>query len=122
MAVHSSQLNSASRDAYWQVTQSQLKSAQTRGDVFSLLGLGLLGLLLWQFHEAGDDVISWAAGIAAVALAIVALPQFFVARRKRSISAMRGMTCRHCGYVPHDTEISEVASTRHCQRCEQVLG
>ena len=56
MAVDSSQLNSASRDAYWQVTQSQLKSAQTRGDVLSLLGVGLLGLLLWQFHEPGDDV------------------------------------------------------------------
>jgi len=122
MAVDSSQLNSASRDAYWQVTKSQLKSAQTRGDVLSLLGVLLLGLLLWQFHEPGDELVSWAAGVAALALAVVALPQLFVARRKRHISAMRGMTCQHCGYVPHDTEISEVASTRHCQRCEQVLG
>jgi hypothetical protein len=122
MAVESSQLNSASRDAYWQVTQTQLKSAQTRGEVLSLLGLGLLGLLLWQYYEPGENTVKWAATMAGLALAIVALPQLFVARRKRRISAMRGMNCQHCGYVPHDTEISEVASTRHCQRCEQVLG
>jgi hypothetical protein len=122
MAVDSSQLNSASRDAYWEATQAQLKSAQTRGEVLSLLGLGLLGLLLWQFHEPGDNAVSWAATIAAIALAIVALPQLFVARHKRRISAMRGLTCQHCGYVPHDTEISEVSSTRECNRCQQPLG
>jgi hypothetical protein len=122
MAVDSSQLNSASRDAYWQVTQSQLKSAQVRGDALSLLGLGLLGLLIWQYPEPGNGAVGWAAGIAAVALAVVALPQLFVARRKRRISAMRGMTCKHCGYVPHDTEISEVVSTRECSRCQHPLG
>jgi hypothetical protein len=122
MAADSSQLNSASRDAYWQVTQAQLKSAQTRGDVLSLVGLGLLGLLLWQSHEPGNNAVSWAATIAALALVIVALPQLFVARRKRRISAMRGMNCKHCGYVPHDTEISEVVSTRECCRCRQPLG
>jgi len=121
MAVDSSQLNSASRDAYWEATQAQLKSAQTRGEVLSLLGLGLLGLLLWQF-QPGDNVVSWAASIAAIALAIVALPQLFVSRRKRHISAMRGLNCQHCGYVPHDTEISEVSSTRECNRCHKALG
>ena len=122
MAVDSSQLSSASRDAYWETTQAQLKSAQNRGDVLSLLGLGLIGLLLWQFHEPGDNAFQWAASFAAFALAVVALPQLFVARRKRRISAMRGMTCQHCGYVPHDTEISEVVSTRECNRCQQPLG
>ena len=57
MAVDSSQLNSASRDAYWKTTQAQLKSAQTRGEILSLLGLGLLGLLLWQY-QPGDNVVS----------------------------------------------------------------
>ena len=69
MAVDSSQLNSASRDAYWQVTKSQLKSAQTRGDVLSLLGVVLLGLLLWQYYEPGENTVKWAATIAALALA-----------------------------------------------------
>jgi hypothetical protein len=122
MAVDSSQLNTASRDAYWETTQAQLKSAQDRGDVLSLLGLGLIGLLLWQYHEPGDSAVTWAAGFAAIALAVVAVPQLFVARRKRRISAMRGMTCQHCGYVPHDTEISETVSTRECNRCLKPLG
>jgi hypothetical protein len=122
MAVDSSQLNSASRDAYWEATQAQLKSAKARGDLFSLLGLGLLCLLLWQDHDPGDDVVGWAAGIAGIGLLIVALPQLLVLRRKRHISAARGMTCRHCGHVPHDTEISASADTRHCQSCEQDLG
>jgi hypothetical protein len=122
MAVDSSQLNSASRDAYWQVTKAQLKSAQKRGEILSLIGLGLLGLLLWQYPGPGDNSVGWAAGIAGIALAVVALPQVFVARRKRRISASRGMTCRHCEYVPHDTEISEVSTTRECNRCRKPLG
>jgi hypothetical protein len=122
MAVDSSQLNSASRDAYWEATQAQLKSAQTRGDRLSLLGLGLLCLALWQDHEPGDNVVSWAAGVAGIGLLIVALPQLLVLRSKRHISAVRGMTCQHCGHVPHDTEITESASTRHCQHCNQDLG
>lgn len=122
MAVDSSQLNSAGRDAYWEATQAQLKSAQTRGDLLSLLGLGLLCFVLWQDHDPGDDVVSWAAGVAGLGLMIVALPQLLVLRRKRHISAARGMTCKHCGHVPHDTEISESANTRHCQHCDQTLG
>lgn len=122
MAVDSSQLNSASRDAYWQATRAQLKSAQKRGDVFSVLGVVLLGLLLWQYYEPGVRAVGWAASVAAVALALVALPQLFAAKRKRRISAMRGMNCQHCGYVPHDTEISEVVSARECRRCQKPLG
>jgi hypothetical protein len=122
MAVDISQLNSANRDAYWQVTQAQLKSAQKRGDALSVLGVGLMGLLLWQYYEPGVHEVTWTASVAAVALALVALPQLFAARRKRRISAMRGMNCTHCGYVPHDTEISEVVSARECSRCQKPLG
>jgi hypothetical protein len=122
MAVDSSRLGSASRDEYWLTTQAQLKSAQKRGDALSVLGVGLLVMLLWQYYEPGDQAVSWAVTIAVVALALVALPQLFVARYKRRISAMRGMNCRHCGYIPHDTEISEIVSTRACSRCHEPLG
>ena len=122
MAVDSSQLNSVNRDAYWQTTKAQLKSAEKRGDMYSLLGLGFVFLVLWQFHEPGSNAFAWAAGIATIALAVVVLPQLFVAQRKRRISAMRGLNCQHCGYVPHDTEISEIASTRECNRCQNPLG
>jgi len=122
MAVDISQLNSASRDAYWQATKEQLRSAQKRGDVLSVLGISLLGLLSWQYYEPGALAVTWAASVAAVSLVLVALPQLFAARRKRRISAMRGMNCQHCGYVPHDTEISEVVSARECNRCQKPLG
>jgi hypothetical protein len=121
MAVDSSQLDTV-RDAYWQATQAQLRSAQQRGDVLSLVGLGLIGALLWYYGVPGDNVATWAVSIGIVALAVVVLPPLLVARRRRRISAARGMNCQHCGYVPHHTEISEVVSTRQCRRCEQPLG
>ena len=122
MAVDRSQLDSASRDAYWKATQAELKSAQTRGDKLSLAGLALIAALIWYNHEPGDSVTLWAGGVATVALAFLIIPQIFVARRKRDISAARGLNCQHCGYVPHHTEISEVVSTRQCLRCEKPLG
>ena len=122
MPVQSTTLKSVNRDAYWQTTEAQLKSAQKRGDLFSLLGLAFVGLVIWQFNEPGDNVGTWAAGIATIALALVGLPQLFAARHKRRISRLRGMNCPHCGYVPHDTEISEIARTRECNRCQKRLG
>ena len=121
MAVDSSQFGDAGRDAYWQATRAQLKSAQQRGDILSVAGLGLISCLLWQFPEPVEKSALWVAAFASIALAIVVLPQLFVARRKRRISSGRGMNCRHCGYVPHDTEISEIASTRQCSRCGNSL-
>jgi hypothetical protein len=95
MAVENSQLNSAGRDAYWRATQLELESAKQRGDILSLVGLGLIAALLWYYREPDNDI---------------------------RISAARGMNCQHCGYVPHHTEISEVVSTRQCRRCEKPLG
>jgi hypothetical protein len=122
MAVDSSQLNSESRDAYWWATQCELKSARLRGDILSLAGLAPIAALLWFYRESGDNLSLWAVGVATVALAIVALPQVLVVRRRRRISNSRGLNCLHCGYVPHQTEISEVAGTRECRRCQRLLG
>jgi hypothetical protein len=122
MAVDSSQLNSASRDAYWQATKAELKSAKQRGDIFSLIALGLIAAVLWYYGTPGDNLARWTIATAIVSMVAVAIPQLVVARRKRRISATRGLNCRHCGYVPHQTEISEVATTRECRRCEKPLG
>jgi len=99
-----------------------MKSAQSRGDKLSLAGLVLIAALFWYSYEFGDKAGLWASGVAVVTLAFVAIPQIFVARRKRRISATRGLNCQHCGYVPHQTEISGVISTRECLRCEKPLG
>jgi len=122
MAVDSSQFNTVKRDAYWQATQAQLRSAQYRGDILSLAGVLLAALLLWRFRSPDDGSAAWAAAVALIALIAVVVPQLFVARRKRRISAARGMKCQHFGNEPHDTEISEVVSSRECRRCERPLG
>jgi hypothetical protein len=108
------------REAFWQDTREQLKSAQSRGDFFTVLGLAVIGGLLWVYHEPGDGFGSVALAGIAFALIVICGPLWFVTRRKRSISAAR-LTCPHCGHAPHDTEIAEVAETRQCQRCNQSL-
>jgi hypothetical protein len=108
------------RDEYWQDTREQLKSVQTRGDFLTLLGLAIIGGLLWAYHEPGDGFGFYALAFIAISLVVICGPLWFVTRRKRSISAAR-LTCPHCGHAPHDTEISEVAETRQCQHCNHPL-
>jgi hypothetical protein len=114
-------VESGHRDAYWEATRERLKSAQKRADSFTLVGVLAIGALLWVYREPGEQIGLWTAVAIGAALIAICAPLWFVTRRKRRITASRGLICRHCGYVPHDTEISEVANTRHCQRCEQSL-
>jgi hypothetical protein len=116
-----SHLESESRDAYWAATREQLRSAQNRADLFTLLGLAAVGALLWLYRGPGEQLATWMIACLGVALAVICLPLWFVTRRKRRISALRGLTCPHCGHVPHDTEISEIVNTRQCQSCEKSL-
>jgi hypothetical protein len=121
VSVKNAHAGSEHRDAYWEATREQLKSAQNRADLLSVLGLASIGILLWVYHEPGDGFGRRALVGIALALVAICAPTWFVTRRKRRISAARGLTCPHCGCAPHDTEIFEVAQTRHCQRCEQPL-
>ena len=109
------------REAYWRDTREQLKAAQKRADVLTLLGLAAIAGLLWAYHEPGDGFGPRALTGLGIALVVICAPLWFLTRRKRSISVARGLVCQQCGYTPHDTEISEVASTRRCKRCEQSL-
>lgn len=106
-------------DAYWRSTREQLKTAQNRADLLSLLGLAAVAVLLWVYHEPGDGFGSMAAASIGLALIVICVPVWIVARRKRLISAR--LTCTSCGYVPHDTEISEVTDTHQCPRCAKNL-
>ncbi len=114
-------IESDAREAYWAATREQLKSAQNRADLFTLLGLVAVCAWLWLYHEPGEQLAVWMLAGVGVSLAVICLPLWFVTRRKRRISEMRGLNCPHCGHVPHDTEISEVANTRQCQSCEKSL-
>jgi uncharacterized membrane protein YccF (DUF307 family) len=108
------------RDHHWEATRDQLKAAQHRADFLTLLGLAAIGALLWFNHEAGDLVGNWVLASVALAITVIGLPLWILTRRKRDISAAH-LTCRHCGYRPHDTEISEVAESHQCRRCEKQL-
>jgi hypothetical protein len=123
LIVKNAHVGSAHRDAYWQATREQLKFAQKWADRFTLAGVVTICTLLWFYYEPGEQSGWWTAvGIGLVLVIIfVCVPLWFVTRRKRRITATRGLICQHCGYVPHDTEVVEVASTRHCQRCEKSL-
>src|SRR5688572_25819812 len=102
------QIDSEHDDAYWQATRDQLKTAQKRADIFTLLGMAAIGALLWLNFRSEELAGNWILTGVALAVVVISVPLWYVTRRKRRISATR-LNCRHCGYIPHDTEISEVA-------------
>lgn len=106
-------------DAYWQTTREQLRAAQHRADLISLVGVAVVSILLWVYHEPGDGFGSMVMAAIGLALVVICVPVWIVARRKRLLAA--SLTCQSCGYVPHDTEISEIADTHQCPRCTRTL-
>lgn len=66
------------------------------------------------------DLSLWLV-LAALLAGLISVAAWVVARRKRDIAAARGMICSQCNYTPHDTEIEELAVTRHCPRCSAEL-
>jgi hypothetical protein len=107
--------------AYGENVREQLKAAQLRADLFTLLGMVCAGALLWRSFQSDEAAGTWTFASVPITILVICLPLWFLTRRRRRISAAR-LTCRHCGYVPHDTEISEVAETMTCQRCEKTIG
>jgi len=118
--VKHAHVETGKRDDYWESARDELKTAQNRADLFTLMGLAALCGLLWAYHEPGDGFTAKAVMVIAFALVVIGVPLWFVTRRKRQISA-RHLTCPHCGTVPHDTEIAAAVGTRHCQRCDHTL-
>ena len=113
-------IDERSRDAYWHATRSELQSVQRRGDVLIFGGaIALLALLALNRDKAAD--LTWWLAVGVALLAIIAGALWFVTTRRRRIAATRGLVCPHCAYVPHDTEITEVADTRQCPHCAHSL-
>jgi heme/copper-type cytochrome/quinol oxidase subunit 3 len=118
--VNSASFDTRSRDAYWQATQSELKSIRKRGDFLILAGTTVLLALLAFYHEKSNDLAAWLVA-GGLLLAVIVFALWFVATRKRRIAITRGLVCLRCDYMPHDTEIDEVAVTRACTRCGHSL-
>ena len=108
-------------EAYWQATREQLEAAQKRADLLTLAGVIALSGLLWVYHEPGDGFGRMALAGIGIALLVIGVPVWFVTRRKRQITATRGLICAHCSHVPHDTEISEIVASRVCPNCSKPL-
>ncbi len=104
------------KDSYWRATQAELDSIQRRGEylLLALVAATILGAIFVREMLGGNS--PWMFAGAAFLLFFVA-EVLYVASRKRRIAEMRGLTCGKCAYTPHDTEINDVASTRHCLRC-----
>ena len=121
MAVKFTPVEPGLPDSYWVATQDELKSVRRRGDLLIVAG---------ALRAARDD-----GGIARQRLMISEVMligarwcsrsssawSWFVTSRKRRIAETRGLVCSSCRYLPHDTEIDDVASTRHCPRCAAEL-
>jgi hypothetical protein len=120
MAVKISPMERGSRDSYWNATQEELQSVKRRGDflVVGIAGALILAALLVRDRYSSFEL--WLATAGTVAVVIVTGVWFVVSRTRRIVAA-RGLTCEQCHYVPHDTEVVDVLSSRRCPRCEAEL-
>ncbi len=121
MTVNNIPLTPGVRDSYWRDTQAELHSIHRRGD-YLLLALVLamvVGVILAREWLGDGALWMFIAGAAFISLFVAEV--LYVAACKRRIAAARGLACGKCSYMPHDTEINDVASTRRCPRCAGEL-
>lgn len=116
----SASFDAQGRDAYWQATQTELKTIRKRGDVLTLTGAAALLALIFVYRDRSQELATWLVAVT-ILLAVIGTSLWFVTSRKRRIAIARGLVCARCAYMPHDTEIDEVASTRTCPHCDQAL-
>ena len=120
MAVKLTSMETGSRDSYWSATQDALKAVKRRGNLLIFLGAGALFALEMVLPESARDLRGMMIG-AMLVLALIGGYVWFVTSRKRQIAESRGLVCLRCNYLPHDTEIDEVADSRRCPRCAAEL-
>ena len=120
MAVKLTSMESGSRDSYWSATQAALRAVKRRGDLLIIFGACTLFALEMVLPESARDLRGMMIA-AMLVLALIGGYVWFVTSRKRRIAESRGLVCLHCDYLPHDTEIDEVADSRRCPRCASEL-
>src|SRR4051812_33658578 len=108
------------RDAHWVATQSELESIRRRGDILTLTGAAALLASIFVYRDQLQSLAAWLVA-AVLLLAVIGTSLWFVISRKRRVAIARGLLCAHCDYMPHDTEIDEVATTRTCPHCSHPL-
>ena len=107
-------------DSYWVATRQELESVKRLGDLLIVGGAAVLLAMLAAMPDTIHDRRSMLIG-ALLMLALIVGVVGFVSIRKRRIAATRGLVGGSCHYLPHDTEIDDVASNRHCPRCAAEL-
>ena len=116
MTVKNTSLAPGVRDSHWRATQAELHSIQRRGEYSLMASVGALIVGAILVRDRIEGTTFWLL-IAGAAFVFFLAEVFYVASRKRRIAAARGLVCGKCAYVPHDTEINDVADTRKCPRC-----
>jgi|SRR4051794_27519325 hypothetical protein len=119
MAVKSTPVQAGTRDSDWGATQEALKSVKRRGDLLVLFGAAALFSLEMLLPEGAHGQRGLLIG-AMLVLALIGGYVWFVTTKKRRIAESR-LSCHRCSYLPHDTEIDEVADSHRCPRCMAEL-
>lgn len=122
MGVHAvnASFDTQGREAHWVATQTELKSIRRRGDILTLTGAVVLLALIFVYRDQSQNLAAWLVA-AVLLLTVIGASLWFVISRKRRVAIARGLVCSRCSYMPHDTEIDEVATTRSCPHCENSL-
>lgn len=120
MAVKFTAVQAGTRDSQWSTTQQALKAVKRRGDLLIVSGAAALFALAMVLPESAHDQRGMLIG-AMLVLALIGGYVWFVTSHKRRIAESRGLVCLRCNYLPHDTEIDDVAQSRQCPRCDSDL-
>ena len=118
--MKSTPVEAGTRDSNWSATQEALRLVKRRGDQLIVFGACTLFALEMVLPESARDLRGMMIG-AMLVLALIGGYVWFVTSRKRQIAESRGLVCLRCNYLPHDTEIDEVADSRRCPRCAAEL-
>jgi hypothetical protein len=119
MASRSTPVEAGTRDSDWSATQDSLKAIKRRGDLLVIFGAATLFALEMVLPDSARGARGLMIG-AMLVLALIGGYVWFVTTHRRRIAESQ-LSCHRCSYLPHDTEIDDVAETHRCPRCAAEL-